>query len=49
VSDGGEFTAKVILMLMANVQLEVVAWNQKVSVNQDTNGVVDSCAPGDQL
>jgi hypothetical protein len=31
VSDDGEFTIKVILMLLSNVQLEVVAWNHKVS------------------
>ena len=48
-SDSGEFTVKVILVLLANVRLEVVAWNHKVSFEQDTNGVVDSCAPGDQL
>jgi hypothetical protein len=31
-SDGGEFTLKVIFLLLANVQLEVVAWNHKVSL-----------------
>jgi hypothetical protein len=39
-SDGGEFTVKVILMLLANVQLEVVAWNHEVSFGQNANGVV---------
>ncbi len=48
-SDSGEFTVEVILLLLANVQLEVVAWNHKVSFKQDTNGVVNGCAPGNQL
>jgi hypothetical protein len=42
VIDGGEFTVKVILMLLANVRLEVVAGNQKVSFKQDADGVVNS-------
>ncbi len=48
-SDSGEFTVKVILMLLANVRLEVVAWNHKVSFEQDTNGVIDGRAPSNQL
>ncbi len=48
-SDSGEFTLKVILVLSADVRLEVVAWNHKVSFEQDTYGVVDDCAPGNQL
>ncbi len=49
VSDGDEFTVKVILMLLVNVQIEVVAENQKVSFKQDANWVVDGCTPGNQL
>jgi hypothetical protein len=41
VSDSGEFTIKAILMLLADVRLEVVAWNHKVSFEQDTYGVVN--------
>ena len=48
-SDSGEFTVKVILMLLVNVQLEVVTWNHKVSFKQDTDGVVNGRAPGNQL
>ncbi len=48
-SDSGEFTVKVILMLLANVRLEVEAWNHKVSLKQDANGVVGSWAPSNQL
>jgi hypothetical protein len=48
-SDGGEFTVKVIFMLLANVRLEVVAWNHEVSFEQNADGVVDGCPPGNQL
>jgi hypothetical protein len=48
VTNGGEFTLKVILMLSGIVQLEVVAWNHKVSFEQDTDGVVNGRAPGNQ-
>ncbi len=48
-SDGGEFTVKVILMLLANVGLEMVAWNHKVSFEQNANGIIDGHAPGNQL
>jgi hypothetical protein len=48
-SDGGEFTVNLIFMLLVNVRLEVVAWNHKVSFKPDNNGVIDGCAPGNQL
>ncbi len=40
VSDVGEFTVKLILMQLADIQLEVVAWNHEVSIEQNANGVV---------
>ncbi len=48
-SDSGEFTVKVILVLSADLRLEVVAWNHKVSFEQDPDGVVNGWAPGNQL
>jgi hypothetical protein len=48
-SDGGELTVKVILMLLADVQLEVVAWNHEVSIKQNANGVINGHTPGNQL
>ncbi len=48
-SDGGEFTIEGILMLSADVQLEVVAWNHEVSIEQNADGVVNSCTPSKQL
>ncbi len=36
-------------MLLANVCLEVVAGDYKVSVKKDASGVVNSCTPGNQL
>ncbi len=47
-SDGGEFTVEVILMLLVDVQLEVVAWNHEVSI-KNANGVVNGRTPGNQL
>ncbi len=49
VSDGGEFTVEVILMLSVDVQLEVVAWNHEVSIKQNANAVVNGCTPSNQL
>jgi hypothetical protein len=49
VSDGGEFTIKVILMLLADARIEVVAWNHEVSIEQNAHGVVNGHAPGSQL
>jgi hypothetical protein len=46
VGDGGKFTIEVIPRLTANVRLEVVAGNHQVSFEQDDNGVVDGCIPG---
>ncbi len=37
-SDGGELIVKVILMLLADVRLEVVAWNHEVSIKQNAMG-----------
>ncbi len=48
-SDGGELTLKGILTLLENVQLEVVAWNHKVSFEQNADGVIDGRTPGNQL
>ncbi len=47
VDDGGEFAIEVALMLIANVRLEVVAGNHKVSLKKDANWVVNGCTPGD--
>ncbi len=44
--DGGKFVIKVILVLMADVHLEVVAGNYKVSLKKDVDGVINGCAPG---
>ncbi len=46
VGDGGKFAIKVILVLKADVCLEDVAGNHNVSLEKDSNGVVDGCAPG---
>jgi hypothetical protein len=42
--EGGKFAIKVILVLMADVHLEVVAGNHKVSFEKDADGVVNGCA-----
>ncbi len=47
--DGDKFTIKVILVLTANIRLEVVAENYKVSLEQDASGVVNGRTPGNQL
>ena len=47
--DGCELAIEVILVLMADVCLEVVAGDHKVSLKKDANGVINSCAPGNQL
>ncbi len=48
-SDSDEFTVEVILVLLADVRLEVVAWNHKVNFKQDTYEVINGRAPGNQL
>ncbi len=47
--DGCELAIEVILMLMVNVCFEVVARDHKVSLKKDANGVINGCAPGNQL
>ncbi len=34
---------------MADVWLEIVAWDQERGVEEDANDVVNVCAPGNQL
>jgi hypothetical protein len=43
--DGCAHAIKVILMLMAEVRLEVVAGANKVSLKEDANEVVNGCPP----
>jgi hypothetical protein len=47
--DGSEFAVKVILVLMADVHLEVVAGDHKVSLKKDADRVVNRYTPGNQL
>ncbi len=47
-SDGCELAIVGILVLMADVCLEVVVGDHKVSLKKDANGVVNSCAPDNQ-
>ncbi len=49
VGDECELAIKVILMLMADVHLKVVAGDHKVSLTKDADGLVNGCAPGNQL
>ncbi len=49
VGNGGEFAIKVIIVLTADVCLEVVAGDHKVNLEKDADGVINSCVPGDQL
>jgi hypothetical protein len=49
VGDGRELAIKVVLLLLIDVGPEVVAGDHKVSPKEDANGVVNSCAPGNQL
>jgi hypothetical protein len=41
--DGGKFAIEVILVLVANIRLEIVAWDHKVGIKQDANGVINGC------
>jgi hypothetical protein len=47
--ESGNFAIKVVFMLAANSGPEVVAGNQEISIEEDANGVVDGCTPGNQL
>jgi hypothetical protein len=49
VGDGGMFAIEVTFVLMAKVCLEVVAGDHKVNLKQNSNGVINSHAPGNQL
>ncbi len=48
VSDGCKFAIKLVLVLMADVRLDV-AGDNKVSLKKYANGVVNSCTPDSQL
>ncbi len=47
--DGCELAIKVILVLTADVHIEVVAGDHKVSLKKDANEVVNGCTLGNQL
>ncbi len=47
--DGGKFAIKIVLVLLVNVHFEVVTGGHKVSLEKDADGVVNGCAPGNQL
>ncbi len=49
VGDDCELAIKVILVLTADVCLEVVAGDHKVSLKKDADGVINVCTPGNQL
>ncbi len=49
VGDGCELAIEVILVLMVDLSLEVVAEDLMVSLKKDANGVINGCAPGNQI
>ncbi len=49
VGDGHELSIEVVLVLPTDIGLEVVAGDHKVSLEEDANGVINGCAPGNQL
>ncbi len=47
--DGKKFAIEANLVLRADVHIEVVAGNHKVSFKKDADGVINGRAPGNKL
>jgi hypothetical protein len=41
--DGGKFAIEVILVLAANIRLEIIARDPNVGIKQDADGVINGC------